>query len=89
MAMMTVAPSRPRPDREHAGHAAGAERDLEGVGQRVALGRGGRAHVAAGGEGHADVAGEAGQEAAGDEGERCGQAGRHEGQGDRAALAPA
>ena len=59
---------------EHAGHAAGAERHLQGVGERVALGGGRRADVAAGGEGHADVAGEAGHEAAGDEGEGAGRA---------------
>ena len=55
---------------EHAGDAAGAERHLEGGGQRpVALGRGRRADVAARGQGHADEAGEAGHEAAGDEGQ--------------------
>ena len=72
--------------REHAGHAAGAERDPQGVGERVALGGGRRADVAAGGEGHADVAGEAGQERTGDEGDGAGGPGRHEGQGDLAVL---
>ena len=60
-------------DGEHAGDAAGAERDLERGGQRAALGGGGGAHVAAGGQRHADEAGEAGQEAAGDEGQRAEQ----------------
>ena len=68
-------------DGEHAGHATGAEGHLEGVGQRVALGRRGGAHVAARGERHADVAGEAGQHATGHEGQRAVQAGLAEGQG--------
>ena len=46
-------------DGEHAGHAAGAEGDLEGAGQRAALGRGRGADVAPHGQAHADEAGEA------------------------------
>ena len=64
--------------REHAGDAAGAERDLERGGQRAGLRRGRGAHVAAHREAHADEAGEPGQEAAGDECERAEQAGLRE-----------
>ena len=57
-------------DGEHAGDAAGAERDLQRAGQRARPGRGGGADVAAHREAHADEPGEAGQEAAGDERQR-------------------
>ena len=54
-------------DREHAGDATGAERDLQRGGQRTRLRRRRGAHVAPHREAHADEPGEAGQEAAGDE----------------------
>ena len=57
---MTVAPSRPRPDAEHAGDGTGAEGHPQGAGHAAALGGGRRrAHVAPHGHAHADEAGQA------------------------------
>ena len=54
-------------DREHAGHAAGAEGDLHGLLLAAVAGRRGDAHVAADRQPHAGVAGDAGEDRADDE----------------------
>ena len=65
-------------DGEHAGDAAGAERNGERPRQAVGERSSGGAHVAASGQGHADVAGEAGGETAQDESQRPERTGLHE-----------
>jgi hypothetical protein len=67
-------------DREHAGDAAGAERDPQRIGKRIALRRRGGAYVAARRPGHTDVAGQPRHEAPGHECERPERARRAEAQ---------
>ena len=64
------------PDRKHASHTTGSERDLQRSWHRARLRRRGSTNVAAHCEPHADEAGEARHHTTGDECQRAGRAGR-------------